>query len=82
MQRNKLEKYCQIHRYSTVDMLYSITNSVPSSDSGFVILTYTGYLIPKGWCVLASFISVHMDEENYENPYLFEPWRWEVSFKN
>ncbi|XP_017613282.1 3-epi-6-deoxocathasterone 23-monooxygenase CYP90C1 isoform X2 [Gossypium arboreum] len=22
-------------------------------------------------------IKVHMDEENYENPYLFEPWRWE-----
>ncbi|GMI68174.1 ROTUNDIFOLIA 3 [Hibiscus trionum] len=36
-----------------------------------------GYLIPKGWCVLASFISVHMDEEIYENPYLFDPWRWE-----
>ncbi|KAK8304739.1 hypothetical protein V6Z12_D03G013000 [Gossypium hirsutum] len=36
-----------------------------------------GYLIPKGWCVLTSFISVHMDEENYRNPYLFEPWRWE-----
>ncbi|XVF17963.1 hypothetical protein REPUB_Repub10bG0170400 [Reevesia pubescens] len=35
-----------------------------------------GYLIPQGWCVLASFISVHMDEENYENPYLFDPWRW------
>ncbi|CAK9157089.1 unnamed protein product [Ilex paraguariensis] len=36
-----------------------------------------GYLIPKGWCVLASFSSVHMDEENYENPYEFDPWRWE-----
>ncbi|XVF62121.1 hypothetical protein PTKIN_Ptkin08bG0191800 [Pterospermum kingtungense] len=36
-----------------------------------------GYLIPQGWCVLASFISVHMDEENYENPYCFDPWRWE-----
>ncbi|KAI5684142.1 hypothetical protein M9H77_05370 [Catharanthus roseus] len=36
-----------------------------------------GYLIPKGWCVLASFISLHMDEENYENPYDFNPWRWE-----
>ncbi|PPD81984.1 hypothetical protein GOBAR_DD21067 [Gossypium barbadense] len=22
-------------------------------------------------------IKVHMDEENYRNPYLFEPWRWE-----
>ncbi|XP_057492007.1 3-epi-6-deoxocathasterone 23-monooxygenase CYP90C1 [Actinidia eriantha] len=36
-----------------------------------------GYLIPKGWCVLASLSSVHMDEENYENPYQFHPWRWE-----
>ncbi|KAG6397390.1 hypothetical protein SASPL_143557 [Salvia splendens] len=35
-----------------------------------------GYLIPKGWCVLASFSSVHMDETNYENPYKFDPWRW------
>ncbi|GMP27303.1 hypothetical protein CsSME_00003351 [Camellia sinensis var. sinensis] len=35
------------------------------------------YLIPKGWCVLASFSSVHMDEENYEKPYQFDPWRWE-----
>jgi 3-epi-6-deoxocathasterone 23-monooxygenase len=36
-----------------------------------------GYLIPKGWCVLASFISVHMDERNYDNPFDFDPWRWE-----
>ncbi|XP_015576247.2 3-epi-6-deoxocathasterone 23-monooxygenase CYP90C1 [Ricinus communis] len=36
-----------------------------------------GNLIPKGWCVLASFISVHMDKEKYENPYQFDPWRWE-----
>ncbi|OVA08717.1 Cytochrome P450 [Macleaya cordata] len=36
-----------------------------------------GYLIPKGWCVLASFSSVHMDEDNYENPYQFDPWRWQ-----
>lgn len=41
--------------------------------------SFEGYLIPKGWCVLASFISLHMDEENYENPYDFNPWRWEVS---
>nr|XP_043607678.1 3-epi-6-deoxocathasterone 23-monooxygenase CYP90C1 [Erigeron canadensis] len=38
-----------------------------------------GYLIPKGWCVLASLTSVHMDEENYENPDVFDPWRWEKS---
>lgn len=36
-----------------------------------------GYLIPKDWCVVASFSSVHMDAENYENAYQFDPWRWE-----
>ncbi|KZV15635.1 3-epi-6-deoxocathasterone 23-monooxygenase [Dorcoceras hygrometricum] len=35
-----------------------------------------GYLIPKGWCVMASFSAVHMDERNYKNPYEFDPWRW------
>lgn len=35
-----------------------------------------GYLIPKGWCVMASFSAVHMDELNYKNPYEFDPWRW------
>lgn len=35
-----------------------------------------GLLIPKGWCVLASFSSVHLDENIYENPYEFNPWRW------
>lgn len=37
-----------------------------------------GYLIPKDWGVMASLTSVHMDSKNYENPYKFDPWRWEV----
>ncbi|KOM45197.1 hypothetical protein LR48_Vigan06g050300 [Vigna angularis] len=36
-----------------------------------------GYLIPKDWCVMASLTSVHMDEKNYENPFKFDPCRWE-----
>nr|XP_017248851.1 PREDICTED: 3-epi-6-deoxocathasterone 23-monooxygenase isoform X1 [Daucus carota subsp. sativus] len=36
-----------------------------------------GFLIPKDWCVMTSFTSVHLDDENYENPYQFNPWRWE-----
>ncbi|XP_027079290.2 3-epi-6-deoxocathasterone 23-monooxygenase CYP90C1-like [Coffea arabica] len=36
-----------------------------------------GHLIPRGWCVLTSFSSLHMDEANYENPYEFNPCRWE-----
>jgi 3-epi-6-deoxocathasterone 23-monooxygenase len=37
-----------------------------------------GYLIPKGWCAFAYFRSVHLDENNYEWPYEFNPWRWQV----
>ncbi|XP_061345663.1 3-epi-6-deoxocathasterone 23-monooxygenase CYP90C1 [Gastrolobium bilobum] len=36
-----------------------------------------GYLIPKDWCVMASLTSVHLDSKNYENPFDFDPWRWE-----
>ncbi|CAL8131519.1 unnamed protein product [Prunus armeniaca] len=36
-----------------------------------------GYLIPKGWCVFTYFRSVHLDENNYDWPYDFNPWRWQ-----
>ncbi|XP_074289077.1 3-epi-6-deoxocathasterone 23-monooxygenase CYP90D1-like [Silene latifolia] len=35
-----------------------------------------GYLIPKGWCVLTYFRSVHLDDTLYDKPYNFNPWRW------
>lgn len=53
---------------------YDIAHSVLSD-----LAVCAGHLIPEGWCVLTSFISVHMDEQNYHNPYHFDPWRWEVS---
>lgn len=37
-----------------------------------------GYLIPKGWCVFTYFRSVHLDQNNYDWPYHFNPWRWQV----
>lgn len=36
-----------------------------------------GYLIPKGWCILAYFRSVHLDNNLYDFPYQFNPWRWQ-----
>ncbi|XWS12060.1 hypothetical protein CRYUN_Cryun37aG0058100 [Craigia yunnanensis] len=36
-----------------------------------------GYLIPKGWCFFAYFRSVHLDENHYDWPYQFNPWRWQ-----
>ncbi|KAG9443357.1 hypothetical protein H6P81_014697 [Aristolochia fimbriata] len=35
-----------------------------------------GYLFPEGSCVLTCIGSVHLNEENYEHPYDFNPWRW------
>lgn len=37
-----------------------------------------GYLIPKGWCIFVYFRSVHLDDQNYDCPYQFNPWRWQV----
>ncbi|KAJ0531334.1 putative 3-epi-6-deoxocathasterone 23-monooxygenase [Helianthus annuus] len=36
-----------------------------------------GYLIPKGWCVLTHFRSVHLDANHHESPHHFNPWRWQ-----
>ncbi|KAK8988721.1 hypothetical protein V6N11_030099 [Hibiscus sabdariffa] len=36
-----------------------------------------GYLIPKGWCFFAYFRSIHLDENYYDRPYRFNPWRWQ-----
>ncbi|KAG6665136.1 hypothetical protein CIPAW_02G140900 [Carya illinoinensis] len=36
-----------------------------------------GYLIPKGWCFFAYFRSIHLDENHYDWPYKFDPWRWQ-----
>ncbi|KAI8529650.1 hypothetical protein RHMOL_Rhmol12G0241200 [Rhododendron molle] len=44
-----------------------------------------GCLIPKGWCVLTYFRSVHFDDNLYDRPYEFNPWRWkdkEMSFNS
>ncbi|KAK2650422.1 hypothetical protein Ddye_017911 [Dipteronia dyeriana] len=35
------------------------------------------YKIPKGWIFLAFTSVVHLDPEKYENPLVFNPWRWE-----
>lgn len=38
-----------------------------------------GYLIPKGWCTFVYFRSVHLDDNHYDFPHQFNPWRWQVS---
>ncbi|KAG9455709.1 hypothetical protein H6P81_000217 [Aristolochia fimbriata] len=36
-----------------------------------------GYVIPKDWCVFVYFRSVHLDQNHYDLPYQFNPWRWQ-----
>ncbi|KAH7433993.1 hypothetical protein KP509_07G096400 [Ceratopteris richardii] len=35
-----------------------------------------GFTIPKGWIVFASFRAVHLDEANFTDAHVFNPWRW------
>lgn len=43
------------------------------------VCVVAGYLIPKGWKVLAWFRSIHYDKEVYPDPKKFDPSRWDVS---
>ncbi|CAN6973599.1 unnamed protein product [Brassica oleracea var. botrytis] len=40
-------------------------------------LVPTGYTIPADWIVLVIPSLVHFDPEVYDNPFEFNPWRWE-----
>eukprot|EP00250_Pteridium_aquilinum_P018040 c23910_g2_i1 orf=313-1758(-) len=35
-----------------------------------------GFTIPKGWIVFTSFRAVHLDEANFVDAHIFNPWRW------
>ncbi|KAG7590589.1 Cytochrome P450 [Arabidopsis suecica] len=41
------------------------------------LLFCAGYTIPAGWIVAVAPSAVHYDPTNYENPFEFNPWRWE-----
>nr|BAE16979.1 steroid 22-alpha-hydroxylase [Zinnia elegans] len=38
---------------------------------------YKGYDIPCGWKVLPVIAAVHLDPTHFDQPYLFDPWRWQ-----
>jgi steroid 22-alpha-hydroxylase len=38
---------------------------------------YKGYDIPSGWKVLPVISAVHLDNSRYDQPNLFNPWRWQ-----
>ncbi|KAJ4727012.1 Cytochrome P450 [Melia azedarach] len=36
-----------------------------------------GYTIPAGWVIMIALPVVHFDPDKYENPFEFNPWRWQ-----
>ncbi|KAK1439134.1 hypothetical protein QVD17_04949 [Tagetes erecta] len=38
---------------------------------------YKGYDIPCGWKVLPVIAAVHLDPTYFDQPHLFDPWRWQ-----
>ncbi|XP_027109788.2 cytochrome P450 87A3-like [Coffea arabica] len=36
-----------------------------------------GYTIPAGWKIMVCPALIHLDPNRYDNPYEFNPWRWE-----
>ncbi|KAJ6677888.1 P450 putative-RELATED [Salix viminalis] len=36
-----------------------------------------GYTIPAGWIVMVCPPAVHMDPKEYDDPFVFNPWRWQ-----
>ncbi|GAV90900.1 p450 domain-containing protein [Cephalotus follicularis] len=41
-------------------------------------VTYEGYDIPCGWKVLPVIAAVHLDSSLFDQPQLFNPWRWQI----
>ncbi|KAH8479478.1 hypothetical protein H0E87_031326 [Populus deltoides] len=37
-----------------------------------------GYTIPAGWIVMVCPPAVHMNPKQYDDPFTFNPWRWQV----
>lgn len=42
-------------------------------------LIIAGYLIPKGWRIYVYTREINYDANLYEDPLIFNPWRWMVS---
>ncbi|GLJ05290.1 hypothetical protein SUGI_0015460 [Cryptomeria japonica] len=40
-------------------------------------IKFKDYDIPAGWKVLPILSAVHLDSSNYDNPFEFNPWRWQ-----
>jgi len=44
-------------------------------------VVWTDYTLPAGW-LFFGIPQVHFDEEKYDDPLTFNPWRWQVTLIN
>ncbi|XP_047334114.1 ent-kaurenoic acid oxidase 1-like [Impatiens glandulifera] len=77
--RMSLKEYRQMEYTSQVidETLRIVSFSLMVFREALKDVKINGYLIPKGWKVLAWFRSVHFDSEIYPNPKEFDPSRWD-----
>ncbi|KAJ6908256.1 cytochrome P450 87A3-like isoform X1 [Populus alba x Populus x berolinensis] len=45
--------------------------------NNFSLSLYSGYTIPAGWIVMVCPPAVHMNPKQYDDPFTFNPWRWQ-----
>ncbi|XP_031125955.1 ent-kaurenoic acid oxidase 1-like [Ipomoea triloba] len=74
-----LKEYRQMEYLSKVvdETLRYVTFSLMVFREAKKDVNVCGYLIPEGWKVLVWFRGPHYDEEIYEDPFAFNPSRWD-----
>ncbi|KAJ4812172.1 cytochrome P450 family protein [Rhynchospora pubera] len=45
-------------------------------------VNYKGYIIPQGTTVITHIAAMHLDPSAFENPNIFDPWRWQAIKKS
>ncbi|KAF3678852.1 hypothetical protein FXO38_03037, partial [Capsicum annuum] len=69
--------------HKVVNEIVRLSNIVPGIFRKVVNdVKIEGFTIPAGWIVLVCPPSVHLDSNNYEDPHVFNPWRWKASVFN
>ncbi|KAI3937255.1 hypothetical protein MKX01_018744 [Papaver californicum] len=62
--------------HQVVNETLRIANDSPILRKVIKDIDVNGYVIPEGWTLVCLPACVHMDPEIYEDPLVFNPWRW------
>lgn len=45
----------------------------------YLFIHFLGYTIPAGWVIMIATAALHLNSNHFEDPLLFNPWRWKVN---